>query len=275
MDTMRRLFSFTKNVAAPEESWDIQAVTSDDTLDRENEVIEPQGWILDPYLMNPVVLAYHQHRLATGNSPVVGSAPKTFVDAEGQLQQFIGFAAREPNATALGTEFRNLYRGRHMRAFSVGFSPLEGGSKTTSSGSGKSTQIYHHTKQELLEVSCVPVGANPNALARIAKALASGLDDEALARLADLVMARLKAPLAEAVQSAIRNPQSAIENVERQIAELIAKTGEVSDLLAALAPDTLGPDVGGAGGGTEGRPAAPAADPVPEAARRLAATLNP
>ena len=246
----------------------LDAVASTGTFDRDNEIIEPEAWrkSLDRFRANPVILSAHQHRLPSGSSPVIGSAQEIGI-RDGGLEFRMKFAG-----TPLGKEFEQLYREKHMRAFSVGFIPVKGEPRQVE---GRASKVYVHTEVELLEISAVPVPANPEALARMRAAAAAGLDDEALARLADLVMERLKAPLAEAVQSAIRNPQSAIENVERQIAELIAKTGEVSDLLAALAPDTLGPDVGGAGGGTEGRAAAPAADPVPEAARRLAATLNP
>ena len=229
----------------------LDAVASTGTFDRDNEIIEPEAWrkSLDRFRANPVILSAHQHRLSSGSSPVIGSAVEIGIQSGGVLGFRMKFAG-----TPLGKEFEQLYREKHMRAFSVGFIPVKGEPRQVE---GRAAKVYVHTEVELLEISAVPVPANPEALARMRAAAAAGLDDEALVKLADLVMERLKAPLAEAVQSANRNPQSAIE--------------EIKEILIALAPDTLGLEVpdgavpaargaGGAGGG------AGTGDTKPEAA---------
>ena len=164
MEMERSLFAFVKEVAPEKANWDVEWVASDATLDRQDEIIDPEAWILGPYMRNAVILACHQHRLPDGSSPVVARADDTGVK-DGQLIQRPLFAAREPYDTELGIQYCKLYRGRFMKAASVGFQPIKGAwdEKTID---GKKVKVYHHTKVELYEVSCVPVGANPNALAK-------------------------------------------------------------------------------------------------------------
>src|SRR6185437_2590328 len=61
----------------------------------------------------------------------------------------------------------NLYQGKFLRAVSVGFMPLEMPKRITDT-EGNATGGYEFTNQELLELSAVPVPANPEAVARMA-----------------------------------------------------------------------------------------------------------
>jgi len=58
----------------------------------------------------------------------------------------------------------NLYKGKFLRAVSVGFMPLEMPNRITDL-EGNATGGYEFTSQELLELSAVPIPANPEALA--------------------------------------------------------------------------------------------------------------
>ncbi|MGA2092747.1 MAG: HK97 family phage prohead protease [Sedimentisphaerales bacterium] len=135
----------------------IKAIVSDASLDRYDEVILPEAFreTLATYLANPVVISSHQHRIDTGHSSVVGKTVSALITEDG-LNVVIEFAETE-----LGNEFWYLYKNKYQCAFSVGFIPLE--SKTDKIGD-KSVVVF--TKVELLEISCVAVPANRNALSK-------------------------------------------------------------------------------------------------------------
>jgi HK97 family phage prohead protease len=135
----------------------VEAVVSDASLDRDEEIILPEAFreLLGFYLRNPVIITTHQNRLETGHSSVIGQAVKVWIDKEG-LHVIIWFAETE-----LGNEFWYLYKNKFQRAFSVGFIPLEWKDETIE---GRTVQTF--TKVELLEISCVPVPVNRNALSK-------------------------------------------------------------------------------------------------------------
>jgi HK97 family phage prohead protease len=138
----------------------IEDVVSTGDIDRDEEIILPEAFkenlsIYLIYLANPVVISSHQHRLDTGHSSVVGQVVKAWIDAEG-LHVIIWFAE-----TNLGEEFWYLYKNKFQRAFSIGFIPLEWKDEDIEGG-----LIRTYTKVELLEISCVPVPANRNALSK-------------------------------------------------------------------------------------------------------------
>lgn len=130
---------------------------SDETLDRYDEVIAADGWLLDPYRKNPVIQNAHQYGdiLFT-----IGRAEKTAVE-NGGLMQVWRFAAKENPMAKIA---RDLYRGRFLNASSVGFIPRE-----WINGDKQSTYRRKYTKSELLEVSAVGIPANPSALALAVK----------------------------------------------------------------------------------------------------------
>jgi len=147
---------FVKSI--DESKRQIEAVVSTADLDRYDEIILPEAFreLLDAYLKNPVVISSHQHRLDTGHSSVVGQVIKAWLDQVG-LHVVIWFAETE-----LGNEFWYLYKNKFQRAFSVGFIPLEWQDGTSDGGQ----RVRTYTKVELLEISCVPVPANRNALSK-------------------------------------------------------------------------------------------------------------
>lgn len=137
----------------------LSAVASDATEDRDGEVILPAafGKSLDRYRANPVILAAHTHRSLDGTPTIIGSA--TRIDVTQDALTFDMLFAKTP----LAQQWQSLYEDGHARAFSVGFIPKEGEWKQAADG-GRG--VYVHTEVELLEISAVPVPANPNATAR-------------------------------------------------------------------------------------------------------------
>jgi HK97 family phage prohead protease len=140
------------------EKRQIEAVVSDSSLDRYDEIIMPEAFrefLADYLAKNPVVITSHQNRLDTGHSSVIAQVIKGWINIEG-LHVIIWFAETE-----LGNEYWYLYSNKFQRAFSVGFIPLDWKYEDRE---GNKIRIY--TRVELLEISCVPIGANRNALSR-------------------------------------------------------------------------------------------------------------
>jgi len=134
-------------------------VISSEEVDRHGDVVLAQGWRLQAYLRNPVFLWAHDYtRTPIGRSSWVG------VDGS-KLLATVEFAP-----TAFAQEVELLYRQRFLRAVSVGFRAREFSFRKGRDGSVDGVE---YTRQELLELSAVPVPANPHALA---KALEGGLD---------------------------------------------------------------------------------------------------
>jgi HK97 family phage prohead protease len=149
---------------APANTLDFRS--SDQTLDRYQEVITVAGWKLDNYRKNPVVQNAHSYwsladtigkalitevRLGTQNSE-----PETY------LFQRIQFAVEENPMAKLAY---GLYKGGFLNAVSVGFIPIRWEDSPSSSSSSSSLIRRKYLEQELLEVSAVSIPANPNALA--------------------------------------------------------------------------------------------------------------
>lgn len=135
---------------------------STETPDSYNDVIKADGWDLERFEKNPVVLWAHDHR-----QPPVGQALSVGVDGDA-LVASAKFADAETYAFA-DTVFRLLKKG-FLRATSVGFFPREWTFDEERGG-------YNFIANELFEFSIVPVPANPDALSLAVK---DGIDCEPL-----------------------------------------------------------------------------------------------
>ena len=138
---------------APPDAPVLDFTSSDDTLDRYQEIIVPAGWQLANYQRNPVFQNSHQY----GDIMfTLGKAIVTEVRA-GSLFQRVLFATE---ANPLARIAYSLYKGKFLNAVSVGFIPLR-----WENGKAESGFRRKYLEQELLEVSAVGIPANPNALA--------------------------------------------------------------------------------------------------------------
>jgi HK97 family phage prohead protease len=132
----------------------ITFTSSDESVDRYGDILKVSGWQFSNYLKNPVVLWAHR-----SNEPPIGRCIEIHTESNPPaLVQTIEFAdeATYPFAATIFS----LYKGGFLRAVSVGFLPLEAPTRIPD-GDG-----YEYGSMELLELSCVPVPANPQALAR-------------------------------------------------------------------------------------------------------------
>lgn len=124
----------------------MKVVASDESIDRFGDEINVNGWQLANFRRNPVLLWAHDNL-----RPPVGRVNALTVEGK-QLIADIKFDLDDPFARDLHRKYQNGF----LRAFSVGFRPIE--FKPMDSGGIK------FIKQELLELSAVPVPAHPQAL---------------------------------------------------------------------------------------------------------------
>lgn len=133
----------------------LEFIGSTESVDRVGDIIEVAGWNLKEYKANPVFLWAHRY-----DEPPIGKATKVW-KSNGQLKFHIEFAPAETYEFA--DTIYKLYKGGFLNAVSVGFDPKEWDEIETKDG-GMPSGGRRYKKQDLLEISAVPVPANPEAL---------------------------------------------------------------------------------------------------------------
>jgi len=130
-------------------NYEFTASTS--TQDRDGEVIDAKGWDLRNFKKNPVIMYAHDYR-----SLPIGKAPKVWLTG-GKLKNTVEFP---PEGTYEFADIvERLVDKGYLKTESVGFIP-----KKWEDGDGEKAPKRTYTKQELLEISLVPVPSNPDAL---------------------------------------------------------------------------------------------------------------
>ena len=127
---------------------------STETVDRMGDTIAADGWDLENYRKNPVVLFAHNSQ-----SPPVGKSLREWAK-DGALSGVTEFVPRD--LYPFGHMIGEMYGLDFMKAVSVGFDPTEFAMNEERAGQWGPGCDFK--KQELLEYSCVPVPANPEAL---------------------------------------------------------------------------------------------------------------
>lgn len=130
----------------------VVAISTEDK-DRSDEVLKADGFELENYRKNPVVLWAHDY-----SEPPIAKALWVKVVAN-KLKAKLQFAK-----TKFAQEIKMLYEEGFMKAWSVGFMPK----KWIDGDEGEDIR-REYTKVELLEFSAVPVPCNPMALSEALK----------------------------------------------------------------------------------------------------------
>lgn len=133
-----------------EEQYVIRGVFSTPDVDRHGETIDQKGWKVSEYLTNPVILWAHDQW-----NPAIGQMIELGYDASGNLAGAIKFAVEEYE---FAKTIFNLYKGRFLRAFSVGF-------RNDRWEVDEANDVTILKENTLFEVSAVNVPANAMALA--------------------------------------------------------------------------------------------------------------
>jgi len=123
-------------------------IASDETLDRHGEVIPLDSWDLKNYKKNPVLLVNHDYQVQN----IVGRAKNVGVrKLKGSEKQALTFEPEFHEITELARTVREMVEGGVLNTVSVGFIrhyPDKDGGRE---------------RNELMEISFVPVPANPGA----------------------------------------------------------------------------------------------------------------
>ena len=175
-EPVRRLQIPDAGVRAADDAPDtpVEFVMSTSVIDRVGDTIAVDGWELDNYLKNPVILfAHDSHDLP------IGKAVRVWKD-EGSLRCLVKFTDKDEYER--GYTVGQLVRRGYLNAGSVGFRPKEWEVAEDRDESGGWFPPVDFKTQELLEYSVVPVPANPEALVA---AKAAGIDVESIAEWAE------------------------------------------------------------------------------------------
>ena len=136
------------DAAQVDEAGAVSFIMSDDSVDRMGDVVKQDGWVLDSFKKNPVLLWAHDYTL-----PPVGKVGACVVEGGKLKAKAVEFIDRELSEFAWS--IGQMYRKGFLNAVSVGFAPQEFAPCETG---------FEFKRQELLELSAVPVPANANAL---------------------------------------------------------------------------------------------------------------
>ena len=155
----RTFTTSTKSAGLPPRT--IRFIGSNESVDRDGDTIALDGWIVDKYMRNPVVLYGHD----PSDMPV-GKTVNLTLDTRARALMFdIQFPTIEemssnpatPSAHALKVDaIYNMAKAGILNAVSVGFRGMD--YEPTATG-------RNYKKQELMEISIVPIPANPDAVA--------------------------------------------------------------------------------------------------------------
>jgi HK97 family phage prohead protease len=141
--------------AASDGSSSLSIVASTSQPDRYGDTINQLGWETGNYEANPVMLWAHSYDTAPVGK--VGRLEKGSSDLRCKDIEWT-----PPEMNAFGAQVGEMVRAGFLNTVSVGFLPIQWEERRdpeTGSFLG-----YHFVKQELLEISVVPVPANPGAL---------------------------------------------------------------------------------------------------------------
>ena len=149
MDTIYKLLENCEVKKVGRRQYEFTASTAD--MDRDGEVIDATGWDLKNFKKNPVIMYAHDYR-----SLPIGKASRVWVH-NGVLKNTIEFP---PEGTYEFADIvEKLVDTGYLKTESVGFIP-----KKWEDGDGEKAPRRTYTKQELLEISIVPIPSNPDAL---------------------------------------------------------------------------------------------------------------
>jgi phage head maturation protease len=169
-DHYRQINAAVQTPIDPSAAADITCFMTTDTVDADDEIMLPGGADLSRFEKNPVLLLCHGYGQPGSHHPLpIGRVVGTKKRPNGILGQ-VKFA----ESTAMGREVKGLFQEGMFRSFSIGFRSLESSPLTREEAASRADwkaafertrgKILVHRKWLLLELSAVPLPANPDAL---------------------------------------------------------------------------------------------------------------
>jgi phage head maturation protease len=151
----------------------LEFVFSDATRDSYGTVLSVEGWDLDRFNKNGI--AFFNHASYSSNPDMAIGTAKAWIDGD-KLMGSITFEKKEENELA-DKVYRKFLNGTY-KAVSVGFVATSRGKWGIGEEAMDGTNpTYYYGRRELVEISCVPVPANKNALKRSFEKSASESDE--------------------------------------------------------------------------------------------------
>ncbi len=161
---------FVADLGVKLEDRSVVASISSISVDRDGDVLIPQGCDATDFLKSPTVFFNHDYNLPIGKCT-------TIKRSQTQLQATTVFAKRPENHAGdwLPDTLLSLFQQGVIHGFSVGFAPIEGRKPTAKDKQLFGDHVSHvHSKWKLLEYSVAPLPANQDALAlAVSKGLVS------------------------------------------------------------------------------------------------------
>jgi HK97 family phage prohead protease len=175
MNSKQFITSVSKSGAA--NSRQLTFTASTQSVDRSGDrILGP--WKLDAFRKNGIILWAHDYR----SLPIAKAKSISVIDgALVCVAEFIG-----PELSPMADQVYRLYEAGFLKAVSVGFRPIDAPVMNDTNG-------YDFKSCDLLEISCVPVPANGEALMRGLKSTGNGgrqLSDAEIVRMMAETMVR-------------------------------------------------------------------------------------
>ena len=139
----------TQIIKADGENRSMRFLISTDSVDRDDDVLDPKGWELERYKTNPVVMFAHDYK----SLPVAKC-----IDIHQTSKGLEAVAEFPPAGTyQFADTVYDMLKAGFLNSTSVGFRPID-------FEQAKDRKGYNFRKQELTEFSIVPIPSNPDAL---------------------------------------------------------------------------------------------------------------
>lgn len=152
---MKKILQAYVRAMGKKEGTLVGAIGSTDAPDRYGEIVDQETWDLKSFKKNPILLWAHNSKL-----PPIGRVVKSRV-LDGKLVFDAEFDMNDEFAASIYRKYKDGF----LNAFSVGFIPKI---FMTEDEKGKMLKNPILKDNELLEISAVPVPANPEALNNLA-----------------------------------------------------------------------------------------------------------
>lgn len=130
------------------------------TLDRHESIVMPLGIDVTNFKKNPIFLWAHDGYDSFTGGPSIDSVIGRVTETSATKDFFdIGVEFAGPAVNPYGEKALRMVRGKFLNTVSIGFYPKKAGWEVLDE-----RDIYVYREIELLEVSLVPIPANPDAL---------------------------------------------------------------------------------------------------------------
>lgn len=141
----------------------VTALVSSASVDRYGEIVLPEAFAehLDRFMANPVLVAGHAYGTENGDPTVIGQWTDLKITSEGLIGTALFMHDDE-----LAEKYFKRYVQKAMRAFSVGFLTRAYEMRDHKMSDGRTQRIRVFTEVELIEISCVTIPANRDAVVR-------------------------------------------------------------------------------------------------------------